>query len=329
MNFKLLPIINKFKLLAARSKAHWGVYAILVVLIVLVGIIGKGFFTIDNFFNILRQVSIVGIVAVGMTFVIISGGFDLSVGCTAALSGVVASWFVVNNRYPVIVAIIAGLAIGLIIGLINGSLISYGKIPPFIATLGMASLLRGLTCVISGGRTIINLGKSYTRIGGGFFLGIPVPIYLYIGTAIVGAVILNFTKTGRYIYAVGGSEKVANLAGLKVNLVKTLTYAISGLLAGFAGIILSSRVMAGVPLAGQGYELEAITAAVIGGTSLKGGIGGIGGTIGGMLIIGVMSNGFDLMLVPYFYKQIATGLIMLIAVVFDAIITNRRSEKKI
>jgi ribose/xylose/arabinose/galactoside ABC-type transport system permease subunit len=329
MQVKSIPVIDKLKLFINKSKSSWVVFTILIVISIIIGIIGKGFFTIDNLFNILRQVSIVGIVAVGMTFVIISGGFDLSVGSIVAFSGVITSFFVVNGRYPVIISLIAGLAVGLIIGLINGFLISYCKIAPFVATLGMATLIRGLAYVITRGKDVINLSKSFTKIGGGIVLGIPIPVYLYFGVIFVGIIILNFTRTGRYIYAVGGNEKVANLAGIRVNLIKILTYSISGLLAGLAGIILSSRVMAGLPMSGQGYELDAITAAVIGGTSLKGGIGGIGGTIGGMLIIGVMSNGFDIMLVPYYYKQIASGSIMLIAVVIFSVIANRSSEKEI
>jgi ribose/xylose/arabinose/galactoside ABC-type transport system permease subunit len=320
---------NKLLDILKRSKFNWTALVILIVISVVIGLLNDAFFSVENLLNILRQVSVIGIVSVGMTFVIISGGFDLSVGHTAAAAGAFASWFVVYDRFPVPVAVAAGLTLGLILGLINGYLISYQKFPPFIATLGMGTVIRGATYVFTNGYDVIHLSDDFTKIGGNKILTIPVPIYLFIGIIIIGIIVLNFTKFGRYIYAIGGNEKVAVMVGLRVNLVKTLTYAISGLLAAFAGIILASRLQAGLPMAGQGYELQAITAAVIGGTSLSGGIGGIGGTVVGTLILGVMSNGFDLMLAPYYYKQIAIGAVMLLTVVVFGINELRRREKRI
>jgi ribose/xylose/arabinose/galactoside ABC-type transport system permease subunit len=305
--------VNAIKSFALK---YW-IYIAFAVLFVILSVASPSFLTVDNMLNVLRQVSINGIIAVGMTFVIITGGIDLSVGSILALSGVIACSLAHPDTYPVFVAVGAGLLVGLLCGVINGTIIAYGKVAPFIVTLGMLTIARGATLVFTGGRPVINLSDAYNNIGGGYIQGIPVPIYVLIFVILIGMFLLNFTRFGRHVYAVGGNELAARVSGLNPARVKIAVYAISGLLSGLAGIILSSRVMAGSPVAGEGYELDAIAAVVIGGSSLAGGVGKIGGTVIGALIIGFMNNGLDLLNVSSYYQQIVKGLIIIAAVLLD------------
>lgn len=295
----------------------YGIYLAFLCLCILLSIASPAFLTPMNVLNVLRQISINGIIAIGMTFVIITGGIDLSVGSIVALSAVTACSFAHPDTYPLIVPIGIGLLVGCICGGFNGFLISQGRVAPFIATLAMMTAARGLALVCSAGRPVINLSDPYNAIGGGYLAGVPIPVYLLLLVIALGIFILNFLKFGRHVYAVGGNELAAKVSGLNVGRIKILVYALSGLLAGFAGVVLSSRVMTGSPVAGQGYELDAIAAVVIGGTSLSGGIGSIVGTIVGALIIGVMNNGLDLLNVSSYYQQIAKGLIIVGAVLLD------------
>lgn len=305
--------VNAIKSFALK---YW-IYIAFAFLFVILSVASPSFLTVDNMLNVLRQVSINGIIAVGMTFVIITGGIDLSVGSILALSGVIACSLAHPDTYPVFVAVGAGLLVGLLCGVINGTIIAYGKVAPFIVTLGMLTIARGATLVFTGGRPVINLSDAYNNIGGGYIQGIPVPIYVLIFVILIGMFLLNFTRFGRHVYAVGGNELAARVSGLNPARVKIAVYAISGLLSGLAGIILSSRVMAGSPVAGEGYELDAIAAVVIGGSSLAGGVGKIGGTVIGALIIGFMNNGLDLLNVSSYYQQIVKGLIIIAAVLLD------------
>jgi len=297
--------------------SKFGLYIAFVLLCAVLSILSPTFLTIENVLNVLRQISINGIIAVGMTFVIITGGIDLSVGSILALSAVTACSFAHPDTYPLIVPILIGLAVGLLCGVINGVIISYGKVAPFIVTLGMLTIARGASMVYTNGRPVINLSDAYNNIGGGYLFGIPIPIYILLLTIVIGAFILRYTKFGRHIYAVGGNELASRLSGLNINLIKIAVYAIAGLTAGLSGVVLSSRVMTGSPAIGQGYELDAVAAVVIGGTSLTGGVGSVGGTIVGALIIGVMNNGLDLLNVSSYYQQIVKGIIIISAVLFD------------
>jgi ribose transport system permease protein len=308
---KLLGIvINIIK----RNKPFIG----LVILCVAIGLASADFRSADNFLIILRQTSINFIIAMGMTFVILTGGIDLSVGSVLAFSSAVSA-YLLSLGVPGIVAIAASLCIGALCGLINGFLISYGKLQAFITTLVSMTVFRGLTLVFSGGRPI-GAGKTsalFTFVGNGYVFGIPFPIVLMIVLFALTYYMLNHTRFGRYIYAMGGNEDASRLAGINVAKNKMAVYMLSGLLAAIAGIIVTSRLASAQPTAGQGYEMDAIAAAVVGGTSLAGGAGTMQGTLAGALIIGVLSNALNLLKVSSYYQTIAKGLVILCAVLLD------------
>lgn len=300
-----------------RVLARYGIYIAFAMLFVFLSLWSPWFLTVDNILNILRQCSINGIIAIGATLVIITGGIDLSVGAIVALAAVGASSMAHPDTYPVIVPILVGLAVGGFSGSINGFIIAKGGIAPFIVTLGMMTIVRGAALVLSNGRPVINLSDSYNAIGGGYLWGIPLPVFLFVAVVLIGVFLLHFSKFGRHVYAVGGNELAAKVSGVNVSNVKIGVYTLAGLFAGFAGIILSSRVMTGSPAAGSGYELDAIAAVVIGGTSLAGGSGIILGTVVGTLIIGTMNNGLDLLNVSSYFQQIVKGIIIISAVLLD------------
>ncbi len=252
-----------------------------------------------------------------MTFVIITGGIDLSVGSLVALSAVVATSFAHPGAYPLVVPLLLGLMAGLVCGLANGALIAKWRLAPFIVTLGMMTAARGAALVYTGGRPVINLSDSYNWIGGGYLLGIPLPVVIFAVVVLLGIFILHYTRFGRYVFAVGGNEMAAMISGIKTGKVLIWVYTLTGGLAGVAGIVLSSRVMSASPAMGQGYELDAIAAVVIGGTSLMGGVGSIAGSIVGALIIGVMNNGLDMLNVSSYWQQVVKGAIIVIAVLLD------------
>jgi ribose/xylose/arabinose/galactoside ABC-type transport system permease subunit len=286
-------------------------------LIIVMSVLSPAFLKFTNVMNILRQTSINGIVAVGMTFVIILAGIDLSVGSVLALAAVVAASFAHPGEYPVFVPILAGLFTGSLCGFINGLIIAKRRIAPFIVTLGMMTIARGAALVYTNGRPVIELSDSYNKIGGKYVLSIPIPVIIFIIVVFIGSFLLSKTVFGRHVYATGGNKTAAELSGIITSRVIILGYSIAGFLAGLAGIVLSSRVMSGSPSTGQGYELDAIAAVVIGGTRLTGGVGTIFGTIIGALIIGVMNNGLDLLNVSSYLQQIVKGLIILLAVMID------------
>lgn len=320
--YNLLDLVNSQSGIKKGSTgkilAKYGIYIAFAILFIILSISSDSFLTSTNIINIFRQVSIIGIVAVGMSFVIITGGIDLSVGSIMALSAVVASSFAkADSSYSLFIPIIIGITVGLACGLINGVLVAKWKVAPFIATLGMMTAARGLAMVYTQGRPVIGLSNSYNNIGSGSVLGVPIPIIAFLIIIIIGIFILNFTVFGRHVFATGGNEQSAKLSGIRVNSVKIGVYVIAGLLSGIGGMILSSRIMSGSPVLGQGYELDAIAAVVIGGTSLFGGVGSIIGTLIGVLIIGVMNNGLDLMNVSSYYQQILKGAIIVIAVLLD------------
>lgn len=320
--YSLLDSVNSRSVIKMGSMgsllAKYGIYIAFAILFIILSISSESFLTTTNIMNILRQVSIIGIVAIGMSFVIITGGIDLSVGSIMALSAVVATSFAqADSSYSLFIAIIIGITVGLACGLVNGVLVTKWKVAPFIATLGMMTAARGLAMVYTDGRPVIGLSDSYNNIGSGYFLNVPIPIIIFVIIILIGIFLLNFTVFGRYVFATGGNEQSAKLSGIRVTSIKIGVYAIAGLLAGVGGIILSSRIMSGSPVLGEGYELDAIAAVVIGGTSLFGGVGSIIGTLIGVLIIGVMNNGLDLLNVSSYYQQILKGAIIVIAVLLD------------
>ncbi|WP_323706545.1 ABC transporter permease subunit [Mammaliicoccus sciuri] len=290
----------------------------LILLIVVISIMNSAFLDLSNLLNLLRQVSINGLIAFGMTFVILTGGIDLSVGSILALSSAFTAILITSGLDP-IVALIVGVLGGFLLGVFNGVLVTFGSMAPFIATLATMTIVRGLTLVVTDGNPITNLGDSYMfqLFGKGYFFGIPVPAVTMIIVFIILAIILQKTTFGRHTYAIGGNEVASKISGIKVNRVKILIYGISGLMSALAGAILTSRLNSAQPTAGTSYELDAIAAVVLGGTSLTGGKGRIVGTFIGVLIIGVLNNGLNLLGVSSFYQQVVKGIVILIAVLID------------
>ncbi|KGQ46453.1 ribose ABC transporter permease [Gallibacterium anatis] len=292
----------------------------LLVLIAIVSSISPNFFTIDNLLNILRQTSVNAIIAVGMTFVILTAGIDLSVGSILALTGAVAA-SLVNMELSIFVVIPLVLLFGTLLGGISGVIVAKGKVQAFIATLVTMTLLRGVTMVYTDGRPI-SLGFSdvadqFSFLGTGYLLGIPFPIWLMAIIFIVAWYLLKHTPIGRYIYALGGNEAATSLSGINVDKVKIFVYAVSGLLATVAGLIVTSRLSSAQPTAGVSYELDAIAAVVVGGTSLMDGKGRITGTLIGALIIGFLNNALNLLDISSYYQMIAKSIVILLAVLTD------------
>lgn len=292
----------------------------LIIFGVIVSILNPRFLSTANLLNILRQTSINAIIAAGMTFVILTGGIDLSVGSILAICGAVSASMLAGGVNGYIVLIIT-IVLGTILGAVSGSFISYGKLQAFITTLVAMTLLRGATLVFTDGKPIsMGFGDNallFDTIGGGYLFGIPVPIYIMIVVFAVCNYVLKNTKFGRYVFAVGGNEEATKLSGINVEKLKVKVYAISGGLAALAGIIITSRLGSAQPTAGTGYELDAIAAVVLGGTSLSGGIGSISGTITGALIIGVLGNALNLLDVSSYYQMMIKAIVILAAVLID------------
>ena len=284
------------------------------------------FLSVPNLTNVVRQVSINGLLAVGVTWVLLTGGVDLSLGSVVALSGVVAAHLAHPGAYPLWVPIAAGIAAGAACGGINGLFVARGGVPPFIATLGMMTAARGLALVLSGGRPVSNMSPALTRLAGDWS-HVPVPALILGGVALAAGWTLRNTRPGRYLFAVGGNEQAARAAGIPVRGIKGLAYTVCGALAGLAGVVLAARITTGQPNAGVGYELDAIAAVVIGGTSLSGGVGSVGGTLLGVLLMGVIGNGLDLLNVSSYYQQIVKGAIIVGAVWFDR--RQRRTVRRV
>ncbi|MFL0364719.1 ribose ABC transporter permease RbsC [Pseudobacillus sp. 179-B 2D1 NHS] len=290
----------------------------LIILILIVSILNPSFLAPLNILNLLRQVAINALIAYGMTFVILTGGIDLSVGSILALSSALMAGMIVSGIDPIL-AIFIGCLLGAIMGAINGLLITKGKMAPFIATLATMTIYRGLTLVYTDGNPITGLGDNYLfqLFGRGYFLGIPVPAVTMLLSFVILWVILHKTPFGRQTYAIGGNEKAAWISGIKVSRVKIMIYSLAGLLAALAGAILTSRLNSAQPTAGTSYELDAIAAVVLGGTSLSGGRGLIIGTLIGALIIGTLNNGLNLLGVSSFFQMVVKGIVIVIAVLID------------
>lgn len=303
--------------------SKYAIYMVLFVMVVVLSVGTSSFLTTRNILNVLRQISMNAILAFGMTYVIISDGIDLSVGSTIALAGVLAANFAHPGEHALIVPIAVALGVGLLVGLINGVIIAYTGIPAFIVTLGMCQIARGAAFLYTDGFSVINLGRSFKFIGQGTLLGIPFPVYLLLFCGILTYLFLHRTKFGRHIYAVGGNENAARVSGINVQKTRILVYTICGLCAGIVSLILTARTNSANPNAADGYELDAIAAAVIGGTSMSGGKGLILGTITGALIIGIMNNGLDLFNISSYAQQVVKG-----AIIIGAVLIDRINEKK-
>jgi inositol transport system permease protein len=308
--------------------SKYGIFLIFAAMVVGASILSPAFLSSTNLINIVRQMSIVGLIALGVTGVIVSAGIDLSSGSVVGLTAVVAASlaqspdntaaFYPGLHLPLIVAVLAACAVGALVGLINGSLVAKTRIPPFIATLGTYTAIRGVALLYTGGRPISDLTDAYDFIGQGDLFGVPVPIVILVVMAVVTHILYAHTKFGKYIYAIGGNEQAARVSGIDASKYKMLIYVYASFLAGLAGLVVSARIGSGQPGLGVGYELDAIAAAVIGGTSLSaGGIGTVAGTIIGALIIGVLNNILDLMNVSAYFQQIIKGCIIVGAVILD------------
>jgi ribose transport system permease protein len=299
----------------------------LLLMVIAMSFLSENFLTTPNGWNILRQISVNLCLSIGMTLVILTGGIDLSVGAVLALSGAFAAGLLKHGipfsdanllmQFSVSGAILAGLMMGFLLGWFNGLMITRFRIPPFVATLGMFSIARGLTMLWTQGFPITGLGETFAIIGTGDCLGIPMPVWISAALVSVFVAVTKKTRFGRYIYALGGSERAALLSGLNVNRIKLTVYTLCGGLAAAGGLIVTSRLDSAQPNAGLGYELDSIAAVVIGGTSLSGGRGSILGTVLGCLIIGVLNNGLVLLDVSPFWQQVVKGLVILTAVAID------------
>lgn len=304
-------LINKIK-----SSEQQSLIIALFVLGVVISIISPVFLTAFNLTNVLRQSSLVAITGIGMALIILTGEIDLSVGSSVAVVGVACVW-VLNHTGNIFLAVLTGVVIGGFIGLINGLLVTKGQIASLIATLGMLSILRGIAFITTKAVSFQVEIMEFSELGSGFIGPVPVPVLIMIILLILFYYILNHTMYGRYIYAVGGNSSAAHLSGIPVIRIKIQTFIISGLLTGLTGCILASRMYSGQPNAGIGFELEVVSAVILGGLSLNGGIGTLTGAFLGVLILGVLQNGLTLMNVSSFYQEVARGLVLILAVYLD------------
>lgn len=295
----------------------------LLALMLVLWILTPYFFTVPNLLNVAQQTSINAIIAVGMTFVIITAGIDLSVGSIVAFSGVVLA-SVLRAGLPVPLALVVGLGVGLLSGLVNGLLITYGRLPPFISTLGMMSVARGGALLYTQGRPISGFSESFRSLATGETFHIPNPVIIMVLVYVTAHFVLTRTKLGRYTYAIGGNEEAASLSGVNVRFYKAMVYGLSGLLSGLGAIILTARLNSAQPIAGIMYELDAIAATVIGGTSLMGGEGRVIGTLIGAFIMGVLRNGLNLLGISSFVQQTVIGSVIILAVLIDMALKKQR-----
>jgi ribose transport system permease protein len=299
----------------------------LVILCIVLSILTDKFFTADNGLNVLRQTAVNICIATGMTLIVLTAGIDLSVGSVLAFCGAIAAGLLKNGikipsadlfvGFTIPGVVVAGILIGAVLGLFNGFVITKFKVPPFVATLAMLTIARGFTMLYTKGQPISNLGSDFAVIGTGWWLGIPVPVWIAAVVVLFAVFITQQTKLGRYIYAIGGNETAAKFSGINITKVKITVYAMAGALAAIGGIIVTSRLDSAQPNAGTSYELDAIAAVVIGGTSLSGGKGTVWGTVMGAIIIGVLNNGLVLLNVSPFWQQVVKGGVILLAVIID------------
>ena len=306
-------------------RRNMGILIGLAVLFLFLSIFTNSFLTAKNMLQVLRQICINALLAFGMTFVLIIGGIDLTVGSVVAISGV-SIVMLLNMGIPLPAAFLLALLIGSLVGLLNGSIIALTGMPPFIVTLSLQGAIRGVAYVITDGRSVSCENEVFNAIGNGYFLGIPLPIYIVAFVMLLISVILYYTRFGRRMYAVGGNVTAAQFSGIHVKQITIWVYVISGTLSALAGIILASRMYSGQPASGQAYESDAIAAAVLGGTSFNGGIGTIGGTLIGALVIGFLTNGLNLLHISSYVQMIIKGVVIIGAVGID-ILKNRNKGK--
>ena len=310
--------------LGSFIKRNMGILIGLVVLLLFLSVATDSFLSTKNMLQVLRQICINGLLAFGMTFVLIIGGIDLTVGSVVAISGV-SVVIMLNSGVPLPVALVVALLLGAIVGLLNGGIIALTGMPPFIVTLSLQGTIRGIAYVITDGRSVSCDNAVFNAIGNGYLFGIPIPIYIVAFVMIVISILLYYTRFGRRMYAVGGNITAAGFSGIHVKKIMVQVYVLSGVLSALAGIILASRMYSGQPASGQAYESDAIAAAVLGGTSFNGGIGTVGGTLIGALVIGFLTNGLNLLHISSYVQMIIKGLVIIGAVGID-ILKNRKKQ---
>ncbi|VBB09701.1 abc transporter permease [Lucifera butyrica] len=298
-------------------KENLGILIGFIALCVGLSIISPAFLTEENILNILRQVSTNANLALGMTLVIIICGIDLSVGSVVALSGTVAGGLIAFSHVPIPIAVFTGILAGTLAGAFNGVMVAYSGIPAFIVTLAMLNIARGAAYVYTGGQPIRVMNEAFNAIGAGYLGPVPLPVIYSFLFLLITAAILNSSKLGRHIYAIGGNKEAARFTGIKIKRVEIFVYTFSGFMAAFSGVVLAARMFSGQPTVGNGFELDAIAAVVLGGTSMMGGVGKIGGTLLGVLVIGVLNNGLNLLNINSFWQLIIKGVVILAAVYVD------------
>jgi len=303
--------------------------AVLILLIIVMSVLSPYFLSVSNFFNILVATSVIGVLAVGATYVISSAGLDLSLGSVMGFAGIVGALSMEAVGLPWFFGIVACLCAGMFAGFINGWLVTRGKIPAFIVTLGMLGLARGAALVLSDGKPVYGLPEWFVYLGQGRPFGVPMPAIIFLLTALIAHYILAYTRFGKYTLVVGDNETAARAMGIRVESQRLRLYMFSGLMAGIAGLIFAARVNAGDPTAGLNYELTAITAAIIGGTNLFGGRGSILGTLIGALIMGVLQNGLNLLAVQSYYQQMAIGAVLIFAVWLDQLSRSKMQQGRV
>ena len=306
--------------------SKYALYLVLLALIIFFALNSRFFLTPQNIINIIRQVAIIGICAAGMTFVILTGGIDLSTGSIVGVSAGVAAWLMVHGSAHPVMATIVALACGVAAGLVNGFFINKIGLPPLITTLATMTALRGVTMLITDGRGIHGITRAYSVIGQGYVGPIPIPAIIMALVFILGYILLEKTKFGRYVYGIGDNEEATRLSGVNVKKVRYAVYGFSGFLSALAGIVFLSRLMSAQPTAGEGYELQIITAVVLGGVSIKGGEGKISLVIVGVIIMGVLANGMIMMNINAFWQWVVRGLVLLLAVSYDRFMLSRRNR---
>lgn len=302
-----------------------GLLVALALIFVALSISTPYFFTPDNLLNIAKAVTVVGIASAGESIVIISGGFDLSVGSTMAAAGMLAAWLLESGA-PIPLAFVTAIGLGVLIGVVNGTIISYFRINPLITTLGTLAIVRGLAFVISGGREIVISDPAWLELGTGVWLGIPIIVVFALTTFVVIGWSMPRTPFGRYVYAIGSNIRAARLAGIAVDRWRLVFYIVCGATAALSGLVLTARTGSARPSAAVGFELDVITAVILGGASLSGGRGTVWGTLVGLVLIGVINNGLTLAQVPAFWQQVVKGVILLSAVLYDELRRHRRDE---
>lgn len=307
--------------------SKYGIFLALIILILFFTLSSKAFMTPENVMNILRQVAVIGICAAGMTFILLTGGIDLSVGSIIGVSAVSTAQLMVMGISPVLASLLA-LVLGTLLGLFNGLVINEMAIPPLITTLGTMTALRGVAYLITKGLPVYGFPKSFTILGQGYVWIIPIPVIIMAVVFILSYIVLTKSVFGRHVYGTGGNEEASRLSGVNVKRVKYAVYAIGGFLFSLAGVVLLSRVNSGQPKAGDGYEMDIITAVVLGGVSIVGGVGSILGVIVGVMIMGVLANGMILLNVGDYYQRIVKGLVLLAAVGLDQLSKRRGSQVK-